>query len=152
MQEATETKATRRARPRRRKAPKAPASGVRKTELIGLTDDGRMVLWSTGDVLPISKFPLDGPWIKSAHYVINWKGHAITVHLGNMTDGNVSLQFMCSQKGMRSVSRNDIEPLLLGIVVPDPEIEANILRRLEELTEMFQKSLDTPHRQRGRLT
>jgi hypothetical protein len=119
--------------------------------LIGLTDDGRMVLWSTGDVQPISKFPLQGSWIVSGHYVIDWKGHAITVHCGNMTDGNVSLLFMCSGQGTYSVPRAHVEQMLLGRVVPDPEVEAEILLAIEEAREDLRRSRDVPHRQRGRL-
>ena len=43
--------------PDRRRAPTLNATPqLRKMALIGLTEDGRMVLWSEGNVLPVSKF------------------------------------------------------------------------------------------------
>ena len=86
-------------RPDRRKPPKIEtAQPPRMTELIGLTDDGRLVLWDTSLVQPVDRFETtdDGRWIEGGHYVIEWKGHAVTVHCGNMGNGNVSLLFMCS--------------------------------------------------------
>jgi hypothetical protein len=84
----------------------APSTELRKTELIGLTDDGRMVLWSTENVRPVSAFATTKRgYIDGGHFVIEWKGHAITVHCGNYDStpqsGLISVQFMCN--GARSV-------------------------------------------------
>ena len=51
-----------------------PTAQLRRQELIGLDEEGNMSLWDTGDVLPVQAFEADGPWIKSGHYVIDWKG------------------------------------------------------------------------------
>lgn len=125
------TKATRRgaSRPRRNLKPAGappplPASpAIRTTDLYGRTADGRLELWDRArPVLPVTAFERDGPWIKSGHYVIDHEGDAVTVHCGNMTDGSVSVQFMCAAlRSSRSVPRNEIEPLLLGRVVVTAE-------------------------------
>ncbi len=144
-------------RPRLPKAPQlAREPELRRTELIGLTEDGRMVLWDVGNVRPCSTFPMDGQWIESGHHVINWKGHAITVHLGNTLGRGpgeplVSVQFMCSGTGSRAFRRGEIEPLLLGKVVRDPEEARKISEMLEELLKLTIARYDQPHRQRGRI-
>ncbi|NPD66623.1 hypothetical protein HN018_26760 (plasmid) [Lichenicola cladoniae] len=130
-----------------------PILKTRTTELIGLTTDGRKLLWSTGEVQPIDAFETTdgGRWIKSGHYVIDWEGHAITVHCGNMCDGQVSLQFMCGKMSSDAVPRAFVEPMLPGVVVRDPEAEADILVRIRQLTKDLQQRRDVPHRQRGRI-
>ncbi len=128
-------------------------SPTRTTELIGLTTDGRKVLWSTGEVRPISAFETSdgGRWIKSGHYVIDWQGHAITVHCGNYIDGRVSVQFMCGALGSVGMERTVVEAMLLGVVVPDPKIAFEITAKLRRLTRDLQAVKDVPHRQRGRI-
>ena len=139
-------------RPHRRKPPKIePPSEPRKTELIGLTGDGRMVLWDEGMVQPIDRFPTKGPWIESGHYVIDWKGHAITVHCGNMTDGRIGVLFMCSALSSVSMPRAEIEPLLIGKVVQSDEHKAEMRRLFAEMEEMLRHRAAEPHRQRGRI-
>ena len=137
-------------RPRRAKA--LATTEPRMTELIGLTADGRKVLWSTDWVRPVSAFETSdgGRWIKSGHYVIDWKGHAITVHCGNCADETVSVQFMCME-GVLYMSRHEVERMLLGYVVPDPVAQAVITEKLRQLTRDLQASRDVPHRQRGRI-
>jgi len=141
-------------RPHRRKAPKIEtAPEPRMTELIGLTDDGRMILWDNGMVQPVSRFETieRGRWIESGHYVIDWKGHAITVHCGNYVNGDVSVLFMCSRGDSIAMSRPAVEALLLGKVIPDPVIQAKISRSLKQLLDMLVDQQDVPHRQRGRI-
>jgi len=130
--------------------PPAPAAPDRTMELIGLTEDGRMVLWQTGNVQPISALPRDGIWIKSGHYVIDWNGNAITVHLGNYADGRVSLQFMCGAPKAVPIAREDIEPLLLGMVIPDTELEAQIDAMFKDIFALLEHRDREPRRQRGR--
>lgn len=66
-------------------------SDTRTTELIGMDIDGQMYLLQTGQVRPITAFEdyRHGGLrlIKSGHYVIQWQGHAITVHCGSVLDG-----------------------------------------------------------------
>lgn len=131
-------------------------STLRETELIGLSDDGRMILWKTGAVQPISTFPTKGPWIVSDHYVIDWKGHAITVHCSNLSDGMIGVQFMCRRGYAVPMLRSEVEPILLSRVVPsDPARELaeerKLLEVLKELREMLITRHDQPHRQRGRI-
>ena len=123
---------------------------TRTTELIGLTVDGRKVLWDVGQVRPISAFEInEGGWIKSGHYVIDWQGHAITVHCSNYTDGRVGVQFMCGALGSVGLDRAFVEPMLLGVVVPDPMAAAQTLASLKRLEKYLQNARDVPHRQRG---
>jgi hypothetical protein len=144
---------TARKRPRTPKPPKLTAPAPRTTELIGLTDDGRMVLWDTGQVQPVDRFETsaDGRWIKEGHYVINWTGHAITVHCGNMMSGNVSLLFMCSTGASRSVPRAEIEALLIGKVIPDEAVHWETMEMFEELEEAMRHRHRESHLQRGRI-
>ena len=140
-------------RPTRRHLMSTPFSELRETELIGLTEDGRKVLWSTGRVRPVSAFETTdgGRWIESGHYVIDWQGHAITVHCGNYVDGRVSVQFMCGALGSIGMKRDVVEAILLGVVVPDPKVAARITASLKRLTRELQAAQDVPHRQRGRI-
>lgn len=143
----------------RRRAARAPAklplpaepAPTRAMELIGLTDDDRMVLWDTGEVRPVSAFEThpDG-YIVGGHYVIDWRGHAITVHCGNTTGGGVLVMFMCGTRTLL-MPRAEVEKMLLGKVIPDPVVEAEILAKLKELTKLAGRLHDTPARQRGRL-
>jgi hypothetical protein len=144
---------TPRRRPRAPKPPKLAASPPRTTELIGLTDDGRMVLWSTGQVQPIDRFETgeNGRWIESGHYVINWKGHAITVHCGNMMDGNVDVQFMCNAGSSQSFPRTEVETLLIGKVIRDEEARRQIMEAFAVLEEAMRHRHREPHLQRGRI-
>lgn len=131
-----------------------PAPAPRKTELIGLTADGRLVLWDTGMVQPISRFETTdgGLWIQGGHYVIEWKGHAITVHCGNFTNGDVSVLFMCSRLDALAMPRAEVEAMLLGKVIRDPVIEAGISEALKQLLDGLIARQDAPHRQRGRIS
>lgn len=139
---------------RKTQRPAAPAPDLRTAELIGLTEDGRKVLWSTGMVQPVDRFETShgGRWIDSGHYVIDWHGHAITVHCGNFADGTISVQFMCGALKAISMQRAKVEKLLLGKVVPDPAAEARFSRKLQEVVAMFKAMEDSPERQRGRIT
>jgi hypothetical protein len=141
--------------PQRRKAPKiSELAAPRKTELIGLTDDGRMVLWDTGMVRPISRFESDGRFIKSGHYVIEWKGHAITVHCGNQMRGarwGIGVLFMCSDATSVFMDQAEVEPLLIGEVVRDPESERRIVEAFERIREADRQWCQAPHLQRGRI-
>jgi hypothetical protein len=130
-------------------------SGTRTTELIGMDTDGRMYLWDTGEVRPISAFEsgADGH-IKSAHYVIKWKDHAITVHCGNVRihgRRKVSVQFMCSDGPVLYMPRAAVEAMLLGEVVEDPEEEARTLQALKDLHDAVVARQQAPHRRRGRI-
>ena len=134
--------------------PTAPAwhAGTSLQELVGVTDDGRLVLWSTGRVRPISVFPrLGGGLIQSDHYVLDWDDHDVTVHCSNAFGGGVIVQVMCSTATPAAFPLSYVEARLRGHVVRDPEAQADILRRLENINLLLAKRCDTPSRQRGRL-
>ncbi len=66
-----------------------------------MTEDGRLVLWDTGRVLPVSQFQyrrdkLGRRWIDDGHFVIDWFGSEVVAHLGNLIDGRVSVHLMCN--------------------------------------------------------
>ncbi len=128
--------AKRRRPPQPSKPPNLPASStIRRMDLYGRTPDGRLKLWDRDrPVLPVTSFELDGPWIKSGHYVINDNSDAVTVHCGNMTSGNVSVLTMCGGLGSRSVPRKVIEPLLLGWVV---RTEEDVERDVAAINALF---------------
>ena len=129
-------------------------AGVRRMELIGMAEDGRMFLWDTGNVQPVSRFEqaewdTTGRFIAGGHFVIEWRGHAIVVHCAPGGDGCVVIQFMCSRDGFRA-SREAVEPMLLGKVIPCPVAQAAILAGLERLTAEYTRKQQAPHRARGR--
>jgi hypothetical protein len=124
---------------------------ARETELIGVDEDGNMSLWQVGNVRPVTAFETDGIWIKGGHYVIQWKGHAITVHCNGGVGGLISLQFMCSRNWVLYMRLAEVEAMLLGKVIPDPEHEARILLSLKEWGEALHRSQQVPHRRRGRI-
>jgi hypothetical protein len=116
--------------------------------------DGRMYLWSTGEVRPVSAFEINGPFIKDGHYVIQWKDHAITVHCGNtLVDGKlrVSVQFMCNRGTVLSMpamrSRQCFSARLCGI-----RKWRQTLRKLKELHEAVTARHQAPHRRRMRMS
>jgi hypothetical protein len=138
--------------PRPRKAPKLKAEPeAREVELIGCDEDGWMSLWSVGMVRPVTRFESHGRWIEDGHYVIQWKGHAITVHCGNFADGTVSVLFMCSRLRSISLPRAKVEAMLLGKVIPDPEAVARISESLRQLSDSLHARTRAPHLQRGRI-
>jgi hypothetical protein len=124
---------------------------VRETELIGVDEDGNMTLWQVGNVQPVTAFETDGIWIKGGHYVIQWKGHAITVHCNGGVGGLISVQFMCSQNLVLYMPLAEVEAMLLGKVIPDPKREAEILLLLKQWVEAMHRRQQAPHRLRGRI-
>jgi hypothetical protein len=131
--------------------PASPAPMIRNTELIGVDEDGNMALWSRGDVQPITEFERGGPYIESAHYVIQWKGHAITVHCNGPRYGNINVLFMCSASNTQQIPFDEVEAMLLGKVIPDPEHQARIRITLERLTEAMRAKNQAPHLRRGKI-
>lgn len=121
--------------------PRLPESSViRRMDLYGRTPDGQLKLWDRDrPVLPVSRFEMDGPWIKGGHYVIDDEGEAVTVHCGNMTNGNVSVQVMCGALTSRSMPRRLIEPLLLGWVVRIEEDEARDIAFINALFDWIER-------------
>lgn len=124
-------------------------------ELLGITDDGRLVLWDTGRVIPVTQFAYRRDrgtgrrWIDDGHFVIDWAGEEVTAHLGNLSDGRVSVLLMCHGGRGFALSRREARRLLRYKVIRDPEAEADILTRLQALVRLVAKSRDTPDRQRG---
>jgi hypothetical protein len=110
-----------------------------------------MSLWDVGMVRPVTRFKSNGRWIEGGHYVIQWKGHAITVHCGNFTDGSISLQFMCSRAPVLSLPRAKVEAMLLGKVIPDPKQAAKITKMLRQAIDAHHARTRAPHLQRGRI-
>ncbi len=132
----------------------AVAAETRTTELIGVDEDGNMALWSVGEVLPISAFPIvgEGWFIESAHYVIQWKGHAITVHCCGQVGKLIEVLFMCSYGDAKKIPFKEVEAMLIGKVIPDARDQAEFMQKLKELGEILHRKDHAPHRQRGRLS
>lgn len=123
-------------------------------ELLGVTEDGRLLLWDTGRVMPIGRFSYrkdkEGRrWIPGGKYVIDWFGAEVVAELGNKIDGRVSVQLMCNTGRGFAFTRRQITPLLRYQVIPDPVLQQEILTRLRELTALLIRSQDGPDRQRG---
>jgi len=140
------------AQPKNRCRRKLPAFPTRTMDLLGIGKGGQLYLWdAAAQVQPLSAFPRRGSMIVSGHYVLEEAGKAVTVHCGNMTDGSVSVQWMCSERPTLSFPRKVIEPLLLGRVIPDPVQAAAITEGLRRLTEQVIARQTAPHRKRGSL-
>lgn len=136
--------------PRCRRKPPAPA--IRTMDLLGIGKDGQLYLWDAAQqVQPVSTFERRGTGIVSGHYVIEHLGTAITVHCGNLTDGRVSIQYMCGGLECLYLARKHVEPMLLGKVIPDPVQQAGILRMLGELSRGLDAKNSAPHLRRGKL-
>lgn len=139
---------------RRKLSPADLYAQSQEMELLGMTEDGRLVLWDTGRVIPVRQFQYRRDkqgrrWIDDGHFVLDWFGSEVVAHLGNFTNGRVSVQLMCYAGRTFSFSRREVRPMLRYKVIPDPVLRAEITTRLQELVALVCKSQDTPDRQRG---
>ena len=103
--------------PHRKRAPSLKTAPQPVTmDLLGLTADGRLVLWSADEkVQPISAFAGD---TVCGHYVIEWRGYAVTAHLSNdYKNGDICTHFMGNSGPVYRFKRSYLEPLLLGWVI-----------------------------------
>ena len=73
----------------------------------------------------------------------------MVAHLGNRSDGRVSVALMCSAGRDLAFTRRQIRPFLRYKVIRDPEVQAEILAKLQELVRLAATRKDTPDRQRG---
>jgi hypothetical protein len=100
---------------------------ARTIDLYGRAENSRLILWRRAvQVMPVSAFERAGRWIRSGHYVIDYKGDAIVVHCANRADGRVSIQFMHDEWLIYAVDRSTIEPRLLGKMVVSEEQQAAV--------------------------
>ena len=141
-------------RARRKTTPAQLYAAAQEMELLGMTEDGRLVLWDTGRVLPVSQFQyrrdkLGRRWIDDGHFVIDWFGSEVVAHLGNLIDGRVSVHLMCNAGRDFAFTRREIRPMLRYKVIPDPVVRAELTAKLQELVRLVAARNDTPGRQRG---
>ncbi len=141
------------AEPKLRRRRKLPLPPVQTMELLGLGPDGHLYVWQDkAQVQPLSHFPDEpGRLFSSGHYLIEWKGHAITVHCGLSCYGQVVVQFMCGGLPTIALAKKAVETMLLGKVLKDPVVEARILANLRQLTEDADRENMQPSRRRGKL-
>ena len=138
---------------RRKPTPAQLYATAQEMELLGMTEDGRLVLWDTGRVLPVSQFQyrrdkLGRRWIDDGHFVLDC-GSEVVAHLGNLSDGRVSVALMCNAGRDLAFTRRQIRPFLRYKVIRDPVVQAEILAKLLELVRLGASRKDTPDRQRG---
>ena len=141
-------------RAQRKPTPAQLYAAAQEMELLGMTEDGRLVLWDTGRVLPVSQFQyrrdrLGRRWIDDGHFVIDWFGSEVVAHLGNLSDGRVSVALMCNTGRDWAFTRREIRPMLRYKVIRDPVVQAEILAKLQEPVRLTAARKDTPDRQRG---
>ncbi len=125
----------------------------KKMELFGLTEAGRLVLWSVDRVVPETSIRyrrgVDGRrLIDDGNFVIDWFGSEVVAHLGNLVGGKVSVQLMCNGGPTFALSRREVGRMLRYKVVKDPKVEAEILASLKRATAAIVAAQDTPDRQR----
>jgi hypothetical protein len=126
-------------RPRRKPTPAQLYAAAQEMELLGMTEDGRLVLWAAGRVLPVNQFQyrrdkLGRRWIDDGHFVLDWFGSEVVAHLGNLSDGRVSVNLMCNAGRTVAFTRR---------------YKVELTARLQELVRLVSARKDTPDRQRG---
>jgi hypothetical protein len=141
-------------RARRKSTPAQLYATAQEMELLGMTEEGRLLLWDTGRVLPVSQFQyrrdkLGRRWIDDGHFVLDWFGSEVTAHLGNLVDRRVLAALMCNAGHELAFTRLQIRPFLRYKVIRDPEVQAEILAKLPELVRLTVVRHDTPASQRG---
>ena len=139
---------------RRNPTPAELYAGAHEMELLGLTEDDRLVLWDTGRVIPVTQFQYRRDeqgrrWIDAGKFVLDWFGSEVVAHLGNLIDGSVSVQLMCNAGRTFALTRRQIRPMLRYKVIPDPVVHAEILAKLQGVVGLAAARHDTPERQRG---
>jgi hypothetical protein len=139
---------------RKKLTPEQLYAQAQERELLGLTEDGRLVLWDTGRVIPVSRFHYHRDkrgkrWIDEGHFVIDWYGSEVVAHLGNLTSGKVSVLLMCQSGGSFSFTRRQVTPMLRYKVISDPVRQRETLAKLKEILALQVASQDTPAAQRG---
>lgn len=87
----------------------------------------------------------------NGHYVIDWKNHAITAHINGFRRDTLTVMFMCSGSNGIQMPFDDVEAMLLGKVIPDPEEKAKLEERFRQLREAMAARNAAPHRRRGRI-
>jgi hypothetical protein len=112
------------------------------------------VLWAAGRVLPVNQFQyrrdkLGRRWIDDGHFVLDWFGSEVVAHLGNLSDDRVSVNLMCNAGRTVTFTRREIRPMLRYKVIRDPEVQAELTAKLQELVRLVSARKDTPDRQRG---
>ena len=119
-------------------------------ELHGMDVDGKLYRWSDGNVQPVDQFQADASGhIEGGHYVIGWKGHAVTVHCHSAGEDYIGVSFMCNSGPTLYMRRWEAENILLGKKIPDPEQQAKITESLKRLGENLHRAQTAPHLQRG---
>ncbi len=116
-------------------------------ELLGVQKGDRLTLWDTGMVKPVSAFEPGEP---CGHYVIDYKGSAVCAHLSTSFDGKrIQIQTMGYGLPIRVAQFAEVEAILLGKVLPDPEHEAKMASLFKKIEENMSARLDVPHKRRG---
>jgi hypothetical protein len=134
-------------RPRRKPTPAQLYAAAQEMELLGMTEDGRLVLWAAGRVLPVNQFQYRRD--KLGRRWIDWFGSEVVAHLGNLSEGRVSVNLMCNAGRTVAFTRREIRPMLRYKVIPDPVAKVELTARLQELVRLVSARKDTPDRQRG---
>lgn len=139
---------------RKKLTPEQLYASAQERELLGLTEDGRLVLWDTGRVIPVNQFQYRRDkagrrWIDDGHFIIDWFGDEVCAHLGNLTNGKVSVMLMCNTARTFSLTRRYLRPLLRYKLIRNPERERELLDMIEAATRAWVAAYDAPEKQRG---
>ncbi len=113
----------------------------RVMDLVGCDEIGGNRAYWTRDakIIPLDRLRRDRDgWIKSGHYVIEWRGHVVVVHLSNYASRKIGIQFMRGALNSVPISIREINAKVLGMVAPDPEHEARTIAALQRLGAAFQ--------------
>jgi hypothetical protein len=135
-----------------------PVTNVPGQELIGVDEAGNMSLWATGTIKPLSALENNASspaYIDGGHYVIWWKGHAITVHLSGSRTGLLEVLFMCGNLMKANLLCDEVEALLIGKVSEDGDGTPDYwAERIKEVAKHLREAMiaEAPGRRRGHIS
>jgi hypothetical protein len=131
--------------------PVAAPPMIRNTELIGLDEDGNMSLWQRGNVQPVTEFERIGPWIEGGLYVIQRRGMPSPSTVMARPLGRSAFSSCAAGTGLSLCRILEVEAMLLGKVVDDPEDNARVTALIKEAIEALHERQRAPHRRRGKI-
>ena len=122
-----------------------------KQEMLGMDVDGSLYVWSTENIQPITGFDDLGPHISSGHYLIWWRGHAVAAHLSSRMDYMIDVQFMCNSGPTVAMERQEVEDIVVGKMIKDPEHHARMMASFDQIEKTLHLRQTSARKLRGKV-